>query len=172
MTRRGLKGFTLLEMVIVLTMLALMAAIAGPYLSNGVRAFNDSASAVHTLSKLRVASERLVRELREVRRNPSAPANYDITVGAMPLVFTKTDGETVTVNSAAPLLTLAYNSVAGGSPYALTDQVSSLTFSYLQNDGSSATGSNDVAFVEFELILTHAGNDYRQRTRVALRNQP
>ena len=110
MTRSASRGFTLLEMVIVLVMLALMTAIAGPYLSNGVQAFNDSAAAVHTLGKLRLASERLVRELREVRRNPAAPANYDISVGTMPLVFTKTDGETVRVNSAAPLLTLAYDS--------------------------------------------------------------
>lgn len=172
MSRAGLGGFTLMEMVIVLAMLAVMAAIAGPYLSNGVRAFNDSASAVHALSKLRLASERLVRELREVRRNPAAPANYDIAVGAHPLVFTKSDGETVRVNDAAPLLTLAYDSVGGGNPYILTDQLGSLTLSYLQSDGSAATGSDNLAFVEFELVLTHAGNDYRQRSRVALRNQP
>ena len=29
-----------------------------------------------------------------------------------------------------------------------------------------------IFFVEFELVLTHAGNVYRQRSRVALRNQP
>ena len=172
MTRTASQGFTLLEMVIVLVMLALMTAIAGPYLSNGVQAFNNSAAAVHTLGKLRLASERLVRELREVRRNPAAPANYDISVGAMPLVFTKTDGETVRVNSAAPLLTLAYDSVGAGTPYPLSDELNSITFRYLQSDGSTATGADNVAFVEFELELTHAGNVYRQRSRVALRNQP
>jgi Tfp pilus assembly protein FimT len=159
-------------MVIVLVMLALMTAIAGPYLSNGMRAYNDSAAAVHTLSKLRLASERLVRELREVRRNPAAPTNYDITVGGLPLVFTKTDGETVTIDSTAALLTLAYDSIGGGTSYALTDELNSISFSYLQSDGNAATGPSDVAFVEFELELTHAGNDYRQRSRVALRNQP
>ena len=172
MIRSASQGFTLMEMVIVLVMLALMTAIAGPYLSNAVQAFNDSAAAVHTLGKLRLASERLVRELREVRRNPATPANYDISVGAMPLVFTKTDGETVRVNSAAPLLTLAYDSVGAGTPYPLSDELNSITFRYLQSDGSNATGSDNVAFVEFELVLTHAGNDYRQRSRVALRNQP
>lgn len=162
-----------MEMVIVLVMLALLSAIAGPYLSNGVRAFNDTASAVHTVGKLRLASERLARELREVRRNPAATTNYDMSVGATPLVFTKSDGETVTVNAAAPLLTLAYGSVAGGTPYTLTDELSSASFRYLQSDGvSDATGSDDVAFVEIEVVLSHAGNDYRQRTRVALRNQP
>jgi prepilin-type N-terminal cleavage/methylation domain-containing protein len=172
MTRSAVQGFTLMEMVIVLVMLAVMTAIAGPYLSNGVRAFNDSAAAVHTLSKLRVASERLVRELREVRRNPATPANYDITVGGLPLVFTKTDGETVTIDSAGPLLTLAYDSVGGGAAYALSDELNNISFFYLQSDGSTATGAGNVAFVEFELELTHAGNDYRQRSRVALRNQP
>lgn len=172
MTRSAVHGFTLMEMVIVLVMLALMSAIAGPYLSNGVRAYNDATAAVNTLSELRVASERLVRELREVRRNPAAPASYDTTVGAMPLVFTKADGETVTVNGSAPLLTLAYNSVGGGTPFPLSDELNSITFRYLQSDGSTATSAGHVAFVEFELVLTHAGNDYRQRSRVALRNQP
>ena len=172
MTRSASRGFTLLEMVIVLVMLALMTAIAGPYLSNGVQAFNDSAAAVHTLGKLRLGSERLVRELREVRRNPAAPANYDISVGTMPLVFTKTDGETVTIDSSGALLSLAYDSVAAGTPYPLSDELNSITFSYLQSDGSTATGADNVAFVEFELELTHAGNVYRQRSRVALRNQP
>jgi hypothetical protein len=120
-----------------------------------------------------VASERLVRELREIRRDPLLPANYDTTIAANPLVFTKSDGETVTINAAAPLLTLAYDSVSTATPYTLTDEVSSITFTYLQSDGvTAATNSSNVAFIEFELVLTRNGNSYPQRSRIALRNQP
>jgi hypothetical protein len=162
-----------MEMVTTLTMLALMAAVSAPYLTTGVRAYNESTAAVRTLGKLRVTSERLVRELREIRRDPLAPANFDTTVGANPLVFTKNDGETVTISSAAPLLSLAYTSVASGTAFTLTDELSSINFSYLQSDGvSAATSSADVAFIEFELVLSHAGNSYAQRSRVALRNRP
>ena len=171
MMKRPETGFTLVEMVAALTVLALLAAIVGPLLSNGVRAYNDSASALHTLSKLRVASERLLREIREIRRDGSG--NFDISLPLSPttLQFFKTDSEQVTISTTAPLLTLAYAGI-GGTPV-LSDEVSAFSFSYIQADGSlPATDNSDVAFIEFELVLTHAGNNYPQRSRIALRNQP
>lgn len=55
----------------------------------------------------------------------------------------------------------------------LSDEVSAFSFSYIQADGSlPAIDNSDVAFIEFELVLTHAGNNYPQRSRIALRNQP
>ncbi len=65
MQRSRSNGFTLVEMIAALTVLALLAAIVGPYMVNGVRAFNDSAASVHTLGKLRGASERLVTWCRK-----------------------------------------------------------------------------------------------------------
>jgi len=171
MTKRPENGFTLVEMVAALAVLALLAAIVGPLLANGARAYNDSAAAVHTLSKLRVASERLVREIREIRRDGSG--NFDISLPLSPttLQFVKTDSQQVTISTAAPLVTLAYTGIAG-TPI-LSDEVSTLSFNYFQSDGSlPASGNADVAFIEFELVLTHAGNNYAQRSRIALRNQP
>jgi prepilin-type N-terminal cleavage/methylation domain-containing protein len=172
MIRARIKGFTLVEMVTTLTMLAIMAAIAAPFLSRGAEAYNASAASLQTLGKLRNASERLVREIREIRRDPSS-GDYDVTVGANPLVFTKQDGETVSVNTSVPLVTLSYTSVTGVTP-TLTDEVSSLTFRYLRSDGSTdATGGDNVAFIEFDLQLDpgSGGSPYAHRSRVALRNQ-
>jgi prepilin-type N-terminal cleavage/methylation domain-containing protein len=173
MVKRLENGFTLVEMVAALTVLALLAAIVGPLLSNGARAYNDSAAAIHTLSKVRFASERLVREIREV----SNTGAYDIlTSVASPnstLRFIKTDTETVTISSAPPLLTMAYDSVSAANPYTLSDELSSITFRYWQSDGSTPASNNtDIAFIEFELVLAHGGNNYAQRSRIALRNRP
>jgi len=173
MVRSRQNGFTLMEMVITLTMLAILAAIAGPYLANGVRAYNDSSSSVHTLSNLRSASERLVREIREVRNI----GTYDIlTPVSFPnsiLRFRKTDNELVTIDTNASLLRLAYESINTGTAYTLSDELTNITFNYWQRDGVTPANNNaDVAIIEFELILTHAGNNYPQRSRVALRNQP
>jgi prepilin-type N-terminal cleavage/methylation domain-containing protein len=165
------SGFTLIEMVIAVVILGLLGAAAGYGLQNGALAFVNTADSVHTLGKLRVASERLVREIREIRRDPLTPALYDIaTMNATTLAFTKTDGTNVTLNSAPPQVTLAYSAPAG--THTLTDEVGSLTFAYYQADGiTPATGSGDVAFIEFELVLTRNGNVYPQRARVALRNR-
>jgi prepilin-type N-terminal cleavage/methylation domain-containing protein len=165
------NGFTLMEMVITLTMVALMTAVAAPYLSTGVQAFNETASAIPTLSKLRTACERIVREVREVQRNPSG--NYDISLplNASSLSFTKSDGETVTIDQSGSLVRLAYGSVAGAPT--LIDEVSGLTISYWRTDGTTpAIDNTDVAFIEFEFVVTHNGNTYPQRSRVSLRNQP
>jgi prepilin-type N-terminal cleavage/methylation domain-containing protein len=169
--QRTENGFTLVEMVAALTVLALLAAIVGPLLTNGVRAYNDSAAAVHTLSKLRVTSERLLREIREIRRDGSGNFDISLPLSSSTLQFFKTDTEQVTISTAIPLVTLEYGSVAGTPT--LSDEVSAFGFSYLQADGSLPANDNtDVAFIEFELVLTHAGNNYAQRSRVALRNQP
>ena len=166
------RGFTLVEMVVTMIILAILAAAAGYGLQGGARAFGSSANAIHTLSKLRLAGERMTREIREIRRDPVTPAVYDIsTMTAATLVFTKSDGTVVSLAAAAPLATLAYDSPAGVNT--ITDEVNSLAFAYYQNDGTTtATGNADIAFVEFELVLTRDGNLYPQRTRVALRNQP
>jgi prepilin-type N-terminal cleavage/methylation domain-containing protein len=166
------KGFTLIEMIITLMVLSILGAAAGYALSNGALAFVNSSDTVHTIGKLRVANERMAREIREVRRDLVTPAQYDIsTMNTTTLAFNKTDGTSVTLNAAPPLVTLVYSNPAG--THTLTDEVSALTFSYYQADGSTAaTGNSDVVFIEFELVLTHSGNLYPQRTRVALRNQP
>ena len=173
MVRSRQNGFTLMEMVITLTMLAILAAIAGPYLANGVRAYNDSSSSVHTLSNLRSASERLVREIREINNNGAYEILTPVSSPNSTLRFIKTDTERVTFTDAAPLLTMSYFSVSGETPYTLSDELGSITFNYWQRDGVTPANNNaDVAIIEFELILTHAGNNYPQRSRVALRNQP
>jgi prepilin-type N-terminal cleavage/methylation domain-containing protein len=163
-------GFTLIEMIIVMVILSLLGAAAGYGLTGGVLAFSSSADSVHTLANLRYASERMTRELREIRRDPVTPAVYDIsTMNAGTLAFTKSDGTGVTLSSTPPLVTLAYTSPAVTA--ALTDQVSTLAFAYYLADGvTAASGNGDVAFIEFELVLTRAGNSYPQKTRVALRN--
>jgi prepilin-type N-terminal cleavage/methylation domain-containing protein len=168
---RQQTGYTLIEMIIAIVILGLLGAAAGYGLQNGALAFVNTTDAVHTLSKLRPASERLTREIREIRRDPLTPAVYDITtMNATTLAFTRADGTGVTLNSAPPLATLAYSNPAG--THTLTDEVGSLTFAYYQADGiTPATGSGDVAFVEFELVLSHNGNAYPQRARVALRNR-
>lgn len=170
MMRRKQRGFTLLEMIIVLIVLGLLGSAAGYGLVGGALAFSSTSKAVKTLGNLRYSTERMAREMREIRRNPVTPANYDIaTMTASNLVFTRTDGITVTLASAPPLATLAYSAPAG--THTLTNEVSNLAFTYLQSDGiTAATGNNDVAFIEFELELVNNGNSYPQRSRVALRN--
>ena len=165
------RGFSMIELIISLVILSVLGATAGYGLTGGVRAFSDNSDVLQTLGKLRYASERMVREAREIRRDTLNPISFDITaMTATTLSFTRGNGTGVTLTASPPLLTLAYDVPAGN--WTLTDEVSSMQFAYLQIDGSTAaTGNADVAFIEFNLELSRAGKIYPQRTRVALRNR-
>lgn len=170
-------GLTLIEMLITLVVIGILGGVAAYGIAGGALAYSTSEEAVTTLGKLRLASARMAREIRSVRRNPISTSNYDIaTMTASTFAFNRLEADDVTVTGvtitgAPPLVTLAYSTPAGSQ--ILTDQVASLTFSYIQADASTpATGSADVAFVEIELELASNGNTYAERTQVALRNQP
>jgi len=165
------RGFSMIELILSLVILSVLGATAGYALTGGVRAYAENADVLQTLGKLRYASERMVREVREIRRDAGAPERYDITaMTATTLSFTRINGEVVTLNADPPLLNLAYATPAGS--WILTDEVSSMDFAYFQQDGSTvATSNSDVAFVEFNLALSLDGKLYPQRTRVALRNR-
>ena len=74
----GQRGFTLIEWVISLIVIGILAMVGLPILSSSTRAYSATQEGLSTLSKLRYATERLAREVREVRRNPSLPTEYDI----------------------------------------------------------------------------------------------
>lgn len=174
MKKTNESGFTLMEMIITLTLIAILAGITAPYMGNGAQAYNHTATSLQTIDKLRYASERLARELREIQRDENG--DYDIetpvSISGKHIIFTKTDGETVSIDDTAPTLVMAYSSLNANAPYVLTDELSSITFNYYLNDGiRSASTTRDISYIEFELIL-NKGNEYRQRTRVALRNKP
>ncbi len=166
------RGFSLVEMIVTLVLVGILAVIGLPILSNSLRAYSATQEGLGTLTKLRYATERLAREIREVRRDPAVPTDYDIAImTAAKFQFTKTDGVEVTLEAVPPALTLNYAPPVTPAP-ALTDQVKGFTFRYLQADGATAaTSKSDVAFVDITLTLTQSGTDYAQRTRMGLRNK-
>ncbi len=172
------KGFTLVEMVLAILLIGMLAGVAAMTIQHGVRASVETTTRNNTLSKLRLATERIAREVRQVRRNPAAPTDFDFLsrtptgLSFRRLAENGTTVLTVTVDAAtAPLLRLGYDTPPG-TPI-LTDQVSAAQFQYLRSDGVTPASSNaDVAFVEFSLTLADSyGNTYPERVRIALRNR-
>lgn len=171
-------GFTLIEMVASMVIVGILVAVSVPMLSNGFRAYEASRASLATMSKLRYATERIVREIREVRRNPGSPANYDISspiATGSSITFNKTDGvtvTTVTIAQAGSTVTLDYNPPNVAPDPVLADQLGSLQFSYFQANGTTAANTTaNVAFVQIAISLTQGTATYSQRVRVGLRNQ-
>ena len=168
---RAVGGFTLMELVTVIVIVGILAIAAAPVLDSGVKTFRTTSASIDLLGKLRYATARMVREIREVRRNPANTAAYDIsTMTATTLAFTKTDGTTVTISASPPDVMLSYSTPAVSA--ILADALGSLKFSYYQIDGVTvATGVSNVAFVRVDLTLTQNGVPYTETSWVTLRNQ-
>jgi len=165
------RGFTLVEMVMVIVVLGILAGLTAPIFSQGLTAARLTTENLNTMAKLRYATERLAREIRQVNYNGSA---YDVsTMTASSLVFTKADTTSTTVSaiSAGGNITLAYSSPAVAG--VLTDEVSSFSFTYYDSNGTATVSTTELAFVEISLTLqnTTTGGSFSQRTRVALRDQ-
>ena len=164
------RGFTLIEMTMVIVILSVLAAATTPLLTNSFRAFETNQTNLVTLSKLRYATERIARELREVAFNGT---NYQIApMGANTLSFTKNDAAStvVTITSAPPLVMLQYSTPAMSAT--LTDLVSSLQFQYFDINDVATASNVAVAYVDVVLTLTDPNSGAAvQRTRIALRNR-
>jgi len=166
-------GFTLIELIMVIMLVGILGAASIPLLSNSFRAFETTQTNLVTLSKLRYATERMAREIRDVQYTGGA---YAIVMGATTLQFTKNDaaGSTVvTITGAPPLVTLQYSTPAMSA--VLTNQVAAngLQFLYydINNNTAGVTAAN-VAYVDVNLTLTDPNSGAaQQRTRIALRNR-
>lgn len=163
------RGFSLIEMVIVIIVLGIMAAVAAPIALTGLNAYNAMHDSVATNDKLRYATERLARELREVKFEEPIYSFSSMSTTAP--VFTKADDVTVTIGNSPPNVTLAYSTPTVSPAPVLTDQVSSLAFAYFDESGNSTTSTTAVRFVEVSLTLTQGAQSYSERTRVQLRNR-
>lgn len=185
---RKSPGFTLLELVAAIIVLGIIFAAGAPVMVQSATAYTDSVTTTQTLDKLRYATERIARELREVNYSggtfqftsgnlsTTAPSfsrtEYMTTSGGAVATNTFT---TVVISSSNGNVSIAYTKGGVTTTVVLTDQLSAtsnaLQFAYYDQTGSS-TGvtASTVRYVEIRLILAANGQDYSTRTRVALRN--
>jgi len=155
-------------------LVGIFAAIAGTMITQAIKTSEEVGKAWSVLDKLRYTSERLVRELREVRRDPADPTTFDITTWSSSVFsFGRYDGTDVTISysDVDDKLEITYPSVTATAQL-LSNQVSAFTLSYLQADHSSAaTSTTDIAYVVVEMTLLDDATPYQDQFTVNLRNR-
>jgi prepilin-type N-terminal cleavage/methylation domain-containing protein len=164
--RRG-RGFTLVELLMVIVLFGIVAAFAAPAMQSGFRAYFTGRDISEADWQARVALERMTRELRAVR----APADLALAA-AGDLTFVDLDGNSIRYCMGA----------IGGCPGAagelmrnaqpLASGVSGLTFSFLTRTGG-ATGSAALAYyVSASFDATHQTITKSHQVTIAPRNFP
>ena len=189
--RRRQQGFTLVEVIIAAGLIGFLAVTATFFWVDSfglVRTVNTDSAAI---ADGRALLERLAREIREVKYNPSSGAYCVSTMAASQMVFNKTSGDlvaacsgasptganndiavTIQVNSTNLNLGYAGTLAAPAATRALTSYVSSFAMRYLDANYAVTASAGTLRFVELSLTLQPPGVQATQtRTVVALRNE-
>ena len=122
-------GFSLVEMIVVIILLGILAALGSQMLGKTVQSFAFSRDVTKGDWQARVALERLTRDLRMVR----APVNLTITP-ATAITFSDTDGTNVNYSLSGTRLMR--------NTQVLADDISNLQFTYLRSDGNTVETTN------------------------------
>lgn len=166
---RSARGWTLVEVIMVMVIIGILAAFIGPMLLNAIKAYDRTQLTVNTYGKMRYAMERMTREIAALRRSTADTTDFDVTtMTAGTFTFFKEDGTQVTLTLAGTDLNLTY---AGTGTGLLADGVGALTFAYYRGDGATvAADAAQLAFVQVSMTISDGTTNYANRVRVALRN--
>lgn len=143
------KGFTLIEMVMVIVLLGIIAGVAAMVLLEGSRGWLSTGQRKDALWEARMSIERMVREAREGRR-------YDYAIAADQITFRRYTGTSLT--------TYRYNAgrlerTEGSTTSALAENVEFLRFTTIKPN-----------LIGIALGVSGAGKTVELRSRVFFRN--
>ncbi len=153
------RGFTLIEVIMVIVIVGIIAGLAAMIISHGVRAYSDEAARSDVHYQARLAMERMVREIRMIRSRTDIAAMTTTN-----LVFTDVYGNTVGFDYTAPPALRRWDGAAFNN---LASSIISFAFNYYQQDlATPATGSADVMLIEITMRVQQGAEALDMRTRV------
>ena len=183
-----MRGYTIIEMAIVVIILGILVVFLAPILLGAVNAYDTTSRNLEVLTKMRYSMDRMAREVRNLRRDPTNAARADVSsMTASKFEFCRGDGTRVTLDGAAVAGEVRIGYTAGSlqatcaagaaTTNTLTDAVTAFAFQYCRIDSVCAASSGatvdelSLAYVDITMTLTGAGTGaYTSSQRVDLRN--
>ncbi len=164
------KGFTLIEMVMVITLLGIIGGIIALPLYIGTKGWFEATTREGITESGRIAIERMMREIRNTGRT-AANAPCISTATATTFSFSDASGNLTTCDSIA--FSLAVPNIqrtdASGTSN-LANDVNSLAFTYYDNANVPTAVVANVRRVGIEIVSTSGGETLRKYSEVYLSN--
>ena len=150
------KGFTLVELVIVITIAGITATIVGTILLGTVKAWTFKFNRGDMLWDARVAIDRMTREIRTVRNNASVT-----TASSSQFRFIDAGNVDITYSLSSTNL----NRTENGTANLLAENVSSLSFTYYDAAGTvipspTVSPTTNIKRVRVNLTLIKNGQTF------------
>lgn len=162
-TLNASRGFTLIEIIMVIVLLGIVGSVASMIIFQGSKSYSEEEIRKDLMTQGRLAVERMAREIRLVKCtkagsacNPSATDITNWSSTELRFLDINYQGKGFRYDSGASALTLCRSqSACSGNEDILADNVSSLTFTYLKNDGTtSAAAVGEIWIIKAALTLS------------------
>ena len=159
MGRTVQKGFTLIELVLSMTLLGIVAVTAGMLIYQGTRSFEALSDQKEVTQRATLALERVSRELRVMKcttsGNSCAPSGTDVPVmTSTELRFFNSFLEGRGLRLDGTSLMLREGAGAADPEYVLAAGVSSFAFEYLKANGAAAGAVSEIWTVNANMAFT------------------
>lgn len=153
-------GFTLIELVAVIIVVGIVAVVGANIMREAVSAYLGGKDVVQADSQAKLAIERMMREIKDVR----TPADLT-TITATTLTFVDINGNTISYvwTAGTQILTRSLNA---GTAQPLADNVSSLAFSYLDRTPAVTAVAANVYYITVSFTLTKSSVSVNYRGTV------
>ena len=150
--RPGVRGFTIIELITTVVIVATLAVVGAPIMAGGVRVYVQGVETTRQDAAGKLAMERMLRELRHIR----SPADLTTLTGTQ-ITFTDIYGKSVTYSFSGGNLS---RQEGGGTARVLASNVSSFAFTYLQNDGQTTTSTaSKVYYIAMQMTIAVSGSN-------------
>lgn len=151
------RGFTLIELVLTITLISVIAFIFSSIISTGVDAYFFTSDRKDASQEARVALERMTQELKVIRGAGSIAAAAPDAIS-----FVKLDGEEVNFSLSGTDLVRNGNILADG--------VTSFALDYYDRAGNETSVPADIWRIAIDLETSERNESVRLRTAVHPRN--
>ncbi|MDP3704837.1 MAG: prepilin-type N-terminal cleavage/methylation domain-containing protein [Legionellaceae bacterium] len=146
---RTAKGFTLIELILVIVLVAILGATSSLILSQTFKAYFTGKKIADLAVRTNIASDNVIRELKS--------AESLTALGATTLTFINQQGQTVVIDLSGT--TLRRNVDATGAQILCT-QVTNLSFGFFDQTYAVTAVAANVRFITMEIKTTNDGYPY------------